>query len=86
MNEREMAMFQNLTHAIEKLTKAMYDTSTPVSASFHKRQIPALKRQTDLVEFIRVQRQAVLDKQDPTFSRKWVLEVLDTAGKMLISS
>ena len=84
LDPRDRAMLDNLTKAVDGLTKAIYTTALP--DTFHNRQVPALQRQQKVVEFIREKRQMYVDSPNPIVTNQVVLNLLDKVGNMLIKS
>jgi len=84
LDPRDRAMLDNLTKAVDGLTKAIYTTAQP--DTFHNRQVPALQRQQKVVEFIREKRQMYVDSPNPIVTNQVVLNLLDKVGNMLIKS
>ena len=67
MDPRDRGVIINLTDTIRDLTKVLNDRNklSDLSKSFHSRQVPALKRQTKALEYIRTVREGYLDKNQP---------------------
>ena len=81
MDDRDRAAIINLTDAVNKLAKSMD------SSSFHQRQVPALQRQSKVLEYIKDCRMFYLD-EDPSrpFTKGGILKMLDKIGDILLSS
>ncbi len=81
LDPRDRGILNNLTDAINNLTKSIQP-----DASFHKRQVPSLKRQSKTLEFIREKREAYVSNPNPIVTNQVVLDLLDQVGDMLIKS
>ena len=82
MEPRDRATIINLTDAIKNLTKAIQPDS------FHNRQVPALRRQTEALEYLRKLREGYINvaQGTSTVHKKMVLKIIDRVSSMLLSS
>ena len=85
LNERELAMVQNITDSIKNSTNAIKDLTEAMKPdSFHKRQVPALKRQTEALNYLREKRE--LYSTIPQVSKETMLIVIDKVIELLLST
>jgi hypothetical protein len=80
MEPRDRAVIINLTDEIRNLTKAIQPDS------FHKRQVPALKRITKTLDLIRDKRELILNTTQPKMHKDAALQILDEVCEMLLST
>jgi hypothetical protein len=80
-NERVfLRQLERLTQSIVSLTKAIQPDS------FHSRQVPALKRQTEALDFIRVKRQYVIDHPMDVVPQESIKKWFDQLAELLLST
>ena len=79
MNRHELAMIHALTQAIEGLTKAIQPDS------FHKRQVPALRRQSKVYDTIK-EKLNFYTHSPQSVPTKQVIDDLEEVGQALISA
>lgn len=73
----------DLTKAINKLAKAVGEGKPD---SFHNRQVPALRRQSDAVSFLRGQASMLKASQERLIDKRVGLEMLKTAIHILTTA
>ena len=88
MDPRDRTVIINLTDEIRSLTKVINDNNklSNLSESFHKRQVPALQRQTEALDYIRDQRQILVNTSATTTDKSIVLKIIDMISELLLSS
>lgn len=79
-NPQDRGVLQNLTKAIEDLANSYKPDS------FHNRQVPALKRQTEALDHLRGLREAYSGLESAIVSKKQVLEIIDEVTEILLST
>ena len=88
-NPQDRGVFQDLTKAIEELSRVVNNSNklSNLTESFHSRQVPALQRQSEAIEYLKHERDLLINLKDTkTVDKEVLFHIIDRACSILLST